>query len=202
MGIIVDVIVIGIILLSTFLAYRKGFTKLAISLLAVVIAVVATLILYIPVTNFVIEYTGIDEAIEDTIIENSSNIVTENTSEGLSNLIFNEGSLDMIQEVAEETSTNIIKVGVILILFFGIRIGLVFVKALANLIAKLPILKQIDKIGGVIYGILRGIILIYTILLIIGFFKDANELNTVNKYIEESYVTKLMYEYNILETLV
>ena len=43
MGIIVDIIIIAIILVSTFLAYRKGLITLAIQLVSVIIAVVLTL---------------------------------------------------------------------------------------------------------------------------------------------------------------
>ena len=69
MGIIVDLIIIGIVLLSTFLAYRKGMVKLAIGLCAFVISIVVTFVLYTPIANLVINVTSIDEAIEDIIYE-------------------------------------------------------------------------------------------------------------------------------------
>ena len=44
MGIIVDLIIIGIVALSVFLAYRKGFISLAVKLVAFIIAIGITAI--------------------------------------------------------------------------------------------------------------------------------------------------------------
>ena len=57
MGILIDIIIIAIVVLSTFLAYKKGLIAQAIKLLAVIIAVIATLLLYRPVANFIINTT-------------------------------------------------------------------------------------------------------------------------------------------------
>ena len=81
MGIVVDLIIIGIVVLSTFLAYRKGLVKLAIGLCAFAISIVATVILYQPISNLVINTTGIDEAIEDAIYEKANDIMTKEQNE-------------------------------------------------------------------------------------------------------------------------
>ena len=64
MGILVDVIIIALVVLSTFLAYKKGLVAQAIKLCAVIIAVIATLLFYRPVANFIINNTDIDETIK------------------------------------------------------------------------------------------------------------------------------------------
>ena len=74
MGILVDIIIISIIVLSTLLAYRKGLAVLAIKLCAVIIAVIVTLLLYKPVSNLIIDKTNIDETIKNAILEKSAEI--------------------------------------------------------------------------------------------------------------------------------
>ena len=69
MGILVDVIIIALVVLSTFLAYKKGLVAQAIKLCAVIIAVIATLLFYRPVANFIINNTDIDETIQNSIYE-------------------------------------------------------------------------------------------------------------------------------------
>lgn len=69
MGIVVDLIIIAIIALSAFLGYRKGFVTLAIKFFAFIIAIAITFIIYKPVANVVINVTGIDESIENAILE-------------------------------------------------------------------------------------------------------------------------------------
>ena len=74
----------------------------------------------------------------------------------------------MLPETARNLSISIVQGLVILLLYIGLRLALRFVTALANFVAKLPILKQCNKLGGAIYGILRGLLITYMALLIIN----------------------------------
>lgn len=199
MSIIVDLIIIAIILLSTFLAYRKGLITLAIQLVAVVIAVVLTLILYKPVSNLIINVTSIDETIQNAILEEANDIMT-NEEEG-ANQIVETIQNNMLPETARTISINIIEGAVILILYVIIRIALKFVTALANLVSKLPILNQFNKLGGVIYGILRGLLIVYIILLFVNLSGEIEPQNVVYTSIQDSYIGKMMNENNILDIL-
>lgn len=201
MGIIVDLIIIAILVLSTFLAYRKGLVKLAINLCAFVIAIVATFILYQPISNFVINATGIDEAIEDAIYEKANDIINQNSNDNKTEIeITNVVKEDMLPKTAKNLSTNIVTGGVIIVLYIIIKIILKFVTALTDLITKLPIINQFNKVGGIIYGILRGIIIIYLGLLLLSIPGKINPNNKINSSVNSSYIGKIMYEYNILNT--
>ena len=199
MGIIIDGIIILFIILSVFLGYRKGLVELAIKLCAFLIAIVITFILYQPISNLVINTTSIDETIENAILEKANDVMEgEEGDDELSEEIKQEETQGLLPEAARELAINIVRGGVIILLYILIRIALRFVTALANLVAKLPILKQFNKAGGAIYGALRGIVLIYVCLLIIGIFGQINPENTLHKNIQNSYLGKAMYENNVL----
>lgn len=212
MGILVDIIVIAIIALSVFLGYRKGLIALAIKLFAVIIALVATLILYKPISALIINNTSLDETIQNAIIDKveTNNQDTEQNNENANSAepetavetIANQAKEEILPETAKELSINIINIGVILILYFAIKIALHFVTAIANIIAKIPIIKQFNKLGGIIYGLLRGLLLIYVILIIVSFAGQINPENQLHKYINESLLTKEMYENNIINVLI
>lgn len=199
MNIVVDLIIVAIILLSTFLAYKKGIITLAIQLVAVVIAIVLTLILYKPVSNVIINVTGIDETIQNAILEEANDIMT-NGEEG-SNQVVESIQNNMLPETARTISINIIEGAIILILYIVIRIILRFVTALANLVSKLPILNQLNQLGGIIYGILRGILIVYIILLLVNLSGEIEPQNQVYTAVEGSYIGKVMNENNILDIL-
>ena len=59
MGIVIDLILIAIIVISAFLGYKKGLVKLGAKLFACIIAIVITLILYRPVAGTIIKNTPI-----------------------------------------------------------------------------------------------------------------------------------------------
>ncbi len=222
MGIIIDIIVILIIALSVFLGYKKGLIALAVKLFAVIIALIATLILYKPISALIINNTNLDENIQNVIMEkannqeetndtssnketantNSKNETTQATESQEGNIVEQSLEEKILPEVARELSINIINIGVIIILYFVIKIALHFITAIANIVAKIPIIKQFNKIGGIIYGLLRGLLLIYVILLIISFAGEINPENKLHNQINQSLLTKEMYQNNILNILI
>ena len=199
MSIVVDLIIVAIIILSVFLAYRKGLVSLAIGLVSFVIAIVVTLILYKPVSNIVINVTGIDEMIENTIYEKANELMEQ--EDETSQMIMDTAKNGLLPETARALAINIVTGGVILILFVLVKIALRFVTALANLIAKLPIINQVNKLGGIIYGLLRGFLIVYVALLVISVVGQINPDNAIHKEVENSYIGKTMYENNILNIL-
>ena len=77
------------------------------------------------------------------------------------------------------------------------RIALMFINALADAVAKLPIIKQANNLGGALYGILRGFFLVYAILLIANLIITLKPESNVKSIMEESILAKTMSEYNI-----
>lgn len=196
MSIVVDLIIIGIILLSVFLAYRKGLILLAVGLVSFLIAIVVTVVLYRPIANLVINVTGIDEAIENSIYEQANDMLKQDNEQV--GMIVDAAKNEMLPQTARTLAVNIVTGGVFLVLFVAVKVALIFVKALAKLVAKLPIIKQLDKTGGIIYGLLRGFLIVYVALFIISIAGNINPNNSVHKEVENSALGKVMYENNIL----
>lgn len=196
MGLIIDIVIIAIVVLSIFLGYKKGLVALSIQLFAFIIAVLITFILYQPVTNFIVNATGIDEAIQNAILEKANDIIQEDSE--MSNTIVEEVKNDMLPETARTISINIITFVVVILLFLIVKIGLRFVTALANVVTKLPILKQANEVGGIVYGFIRGLLIIYVILLVINISGEISPQNSVYKSINETNLGKIMMEYNAL----
>ncbi len=196
---VVDLIIIVIVALSIFLAYKKGLVNLAIGLCAFVISIAITVILYQPISNLVINVTSIDEMIEDTIYEKANEIMEKNVNEDdLTNSMIEMTKNEMLPETARNLAVNIVTGGVIIVLFVGVKVALRFVSAFANAVAKLPIIDQINKAGGLVYGLLRGVLIVYVILLIVNIPAQINPNNVVNENIQQSYLGKSMYKNNIL----
>ena len=210
---IADIIIIAILALSIFLGYRKGLVELGIKLVSVIIAIVLTLILYRPITNIIINTTSLDENLEQAILNQGQKIINpeeqkeetnqiQNPEQEIVSEVENHIQNEMLPEAARELSINIIRACVMLILYIVIKIALRFVTALANLVAKLPILNQFNKLGGIIYGAIRGLLIIYVVLLLISFFGQVNPQNKIHTEIQNSFITKEMYNKNIINLLI
>ncbi len=196
---IVDFIIVLIIAISTFLAYKKGLVVVAIQLVAAVIAVLITLVLYKPVTNLVVNLTSIDETIQNQILERANDAI-ENQNENKDKVI-ESIQKNMLPETARTISINVIQGAVIIILYAIMRIALRFITAIANWISKLPILNQFNKLGGAIYGTVRGIIIVYVVLIAISLIGEVNPENNIYQSIENSSIGKNMSNKNVLNVL-
>lgn len=214
MGIIFDVIVIAILSLSIFMGYRKGLIGVVFDLCAFVVALVITFVLYNPITNLVIENTDFDEKIESVIIENGVTEETERDNDNEEKNILNEyidkyvsnavtdAKNDVIESSARVIAEKVVGICVAIALFIVIRIVLIFAKFLADGIASLPIIKQFNKLGGTLYGGLRGLVIVFIILAILFFIVSVNNNVTIINAIDSSIITKILYSNNIILNII
>lgn len=216
MGIVIDIILISILALSIFLGYKKGLVKVAVKLFAVLISIIVTLILYKPVSTIIINNTDIDEKIEQIIIENGTKEIEESTNQeqesGFIKYIeqytkYAENAVvetqnDIVESAAGVISEKVINIVVIIGLFIITRLVLILLTLVSDLITKLPIIKQFNKLGGLIYGTLRGLLLIYVLLAIAFFIVSMTANNEIINIINNSIITKFMYSNNLLLNII
>jgi len=198
----VDLILIAIIALSTFIGYKKGLIKVAFGLVSFVLAIVISVVLYKPVSNFIIDYTPLDDIIEQTIEErlNSSDTNKQEKENIISNYYSNiKNSSTAI--ISDGISKTIINVGCMIIVFIISKIILLFFKFLGDLISKLPLIKQVNSAGGFLYGLLKGFIIIYLLLALIAIISPIVDINNIVNMINNSIITNIMYNNNIIFVL-
>lgn len=201
MGIVIDIILVLIVALSAFLGYKKGLVELGAKLFAGIIAIVITLIIYKPVGNIVIKNTSIDEKIENTILEKTTNVIDEN-SKISDNKYIQDASDNAVSQVKEEVlpeqarniAVNVVYGATALILFIVSKIVLSIVISLANAVASLPILKQFNEVGGLLYGLVRGAIISFVLILVIGTIAKLNPNGSLSKNVESTYLLKEVYD--------
>lgn len=215
MAIILDLVIIGIIVLSTFLGYKQGLIKVAFKIVSFFIAVVITLILYKPVTNIIINNTTWDETIENVIyeklsatkIEQGEKITKEDTdlpgivvnyiNDGITNTV-GQAQENIARVISKELTQSIIQIIVLAVTFIVTRILLIFAKVILEAVSELPIVKQFNEMGGIIYGILRAAIIIFAILALASFILPMVNQMAILEWINSSILTKFLYNHNII----
>ena len=208
MGLILDIVIIAILALSIIMGYKKGLINVIFNIFAFLLAIIITLVLYKPVSDIIIKNTDIQEKIETAIIENTKgeeNKKEEQTENGIQKYIENtmqnaeeDAKSKAIEVVAKDVSTKCIEIITALILFVITRIILIVLKFLTETLANLPIVKQCNEIGGLLYGVIKGILIIYVILTIMFFIISLKPEGMTANLIETSYITKFLYNNNII----
>lgn len=215
MAIFLDLIIIGIIALSTFLGYKQGLIEVAFKIVSFFIAIIITLILYKPVTNLIINNTTWDETIENVIYEKLSTtkveqgekitkeetdlpgIVVNYINDAITNTV-GQAQENVATVVSKELTQSIIQIVVLVVLFIVTRILLIFAKVILEAVSELPIVKQFNEMGGIIYGILRAAIIIFGILALASFILPMVNQMTILEWINNSILTKFLYNHNVI----
>lgn len=207
MGIILDVVLLAVLLLSIFMGYKKGLIKVVFNLCAFLVAIIITWVLYTPVTNLVLEHTDFDENIKEIIVEKGVIKVDEKDEKDdtVSGYIKEYVTVpatgkanDAIEKAATVVSEKVVAIVVAIALFIVVRLLLILVSFLADALAKLPLIKQCNKAGGIVYGVIRGMFIIYIVLAILFFIMSVNNSGVIADTINSSIVSKYLYAHNII----
>ena len=187
MGIVIDIVVIAILVLNIIIGYKKGLINVVFNILAFFIAIIITFILYKPVSNFIINNTEIDDKIKQTIIENSkkednsdnektesSNIIQKYVEDSIKNAE-EDAKEKTIELVANTISIRGVEILTGILLFIVTRLILIVLGFITKFVANLPLIKQFNEIGGVLYGLFKGLLIIYIILTIMFFVVSINQ---------------------------
>lgn len=210
MGILMDIVVVAILLLNIMIGYKKGLINGIFGICAFLIAIFATLILYKPISNMIINNTEIDEKIKETVMNNSTNNETNGKKEDREKTNLQQYIEKMLENTAKEAETEAtelvadavankgVEILTGIILFIVIRVVLVILKFLIEGISELPIIKQFNQIGGLVYGILKGFVILYLLLTILFFVISINGKGLIADAINNSYITKFLYDNNVI----
>lgn len=218
MAFIIDIIVIAVIALCTFLGYKKGLIKLAVGILGFFLAIIIALVLYTPISNFIINNTSVKDNIKNAISDTvKSYVIKEENAEGeekqqeskvmvtyIDGIVAKQkemivtGEKELIDTVSDNVAVNIIRIGVALAVFIISKLILIFINVFADLIGKLPIIKQFNKVGGTIYGIIQGILIVYIVFAIISLIAPMLNNTDFLEQINNSLIGNMVYNNNII----
>ena len=140
MSIIIDLIIAGIIALCVIVGYAKGLTGALIKIVSFVLSLIIAFILYMPLSNYIINNTQIDNMIENTIREsilknNNQTKKEENMPTAITDYInqkvedaSNSVKENVINSTAKDVSQTIVRSGTWIMLFIIARIALIVLK--------------------------------------------------------------------------
>lgn len=222
-----DIVVIGIIGLNAFISYQRGFIKTLFKFVSLIVSVMVTMYVYPYVSQFLIHQTGVYASIKDGIIgllklEGAAEtaqttgdqinfisslqipeafkhiLVTNNNSE-----IYNLLDVSSIGDyIGGMIATLIINIIAFLGVFIIVSILLKVVINLVDLVSKLPVLNQINKLGGLIIGVIIGIVVVWFLSLVLSMFSANPGVAKVFETLEVSEVAKFFYDNNLLMKIV
>ncbi|MBR5137239.1 MAG: CvpA family protein [Clostridia bacterium] len=193
MGIIIDIVLIAIVVFGAVQGYRKGFVEIMEKMLYLVVVGALAMTLK-PLGVSIIERTSIPELIstkaQQIITENIgdkisqvgseeqlTNLLAENTLPesvaqmlteklGQAEQFLAQDKTELIASIADAFADFVVGAIAVVALFILLSIAYFLLFRIIGLVFKLPLLKQVDQILGVVGGLISSLITVAIIICI------------------------------------
>lgn len=212
------IVVLAILIGNALIGLRVGFIKTVFSLASMLVALILT-VWFSPTVNDMLQnnekFGGlITEKVEQmlSLEEKESDISDQDAYiEGLplpksikNTLIENrdKGIKDLKGYIASYITGIIINSLAFILTFISILVILWVICFALNIISKLPILNQINKLAGMLAGVVHGLVIVWLLLILLTVFGGSKFGQDAFVMIEESVLLSLIYNNNFLLTIV
>ena len=209
-----DLIVVAVIAVFALLGLRHGLIHAVFKVFSFFFAVFAA-IKFHPVLTNMLKERPVYETIKNSIYKNITKGAEQN-SEGivetlklpdfLKNILIDDmGNFKGTQEyrsvaqaVSEQLAEFVLSIISVVLIYIAARIVLMFLQFLLKGAARLPVIKQMDKIGGFAVGALEGVLTIYVLFAILALFASASWSENIFVAVEKSWFAEYFYEHNFI----
>lgn len=220
-------IVIGILFfICVLIGWAQGLLRVVVSLAGLVASLVIATYVAPHVSGYLEEKTQMDDRLAAYIAEEMefSELGQEATRgiqvaviqelplpETLKNNILDNNNSEMYQAlevsgvydyIAKSIAVVILNAAVFLLFTFICRVFFFFLGKTMGSLAKLPIVRSIDKIGGGLLGVMRGLILIWIFFMLLSITSTFSWSQEMIAQIQQSIPLKLLYDNNVLLDIV
>ena len=103
--------------------------------------------------------------------------------------------------VAEALARVLIDLLSLLILFFIVKFLLLCIGQLLNGIASIPVLREFNRLGGVLFGAVKGVLTVFILLTILTVFTAIAEGGVLKEGLENSVMAQFLYHHNPIVSL-
>ena len=147
-----------------------------------------------------------DELYIPTDILGNNKAVEEIVSDILKNEHFTKAKEEIQKEVNHRVAIYltgiVINSGTFILVYFLLSAGLFILSRVLNIISKLPVLNELNRMGGGIVGLFQGLVIVWLIFTFMIVFIDKPFIQEGMRQIEENILLKLLYESNIIAKLI
>ena len=210
------IIVLGIIIINALIGRKVGLIKIIFSLFSFILALILTAWIS-PSINGILKnnevfYEKAEQKVEDMLFKEQPE--TTNEEDIIEGLPLPKSIKESLRENKEKQEINIksyiishvtdivIKSLAFVLTFVVVFVGLWVISIALNIISKLPILHQINKLAGLLVGGLQGVLVVWLLFILITVFSSSELGKTAFQQIESSSILSYLYDKNFLLNIV
>ncbi|HHT88073.1 MAG TPA: CvpA family protein [Clostridiales bacterium] len=210
------IIVLGIIILNALIGRKIGLIKIIFSLFSFIIALVLSVWIS-PSVNGLLRnneafYEKASRKVEDILFQEQT--AASNEDDLIEGLPLPKSIKESLMEGKAEQEANIksyitthvtdiaVKSLAFIITFAVVFVALWVLSIALNIISKLPILNQLNKLAGLLVGGLQGVIIVWILFILVTVFSGTELGSSSFEQIENNMLLSFLYDKNILINIV
>lgn len=216
----VDIIIIIILLSSIFYFAHKGLISSILKSCSWLISILVTYLLY-PFVSSLIRRTIVFDFLRETIYTvmgldsisatgGSSQITAINAltlPESLKTMLIDNNNsviydllnVNSLQEyIAGYIANIILNIVISILVFFIIKFAMRFVITALNIAVKLPVVRQLNSLGGGLLGFFWGVVIIWSVMAITTLLIASPVFNDLIDAINNSFLGSILYDNNFI----
>ena len=204
--------VVAFLALTAMYGYSRGMVKIVLSMAAMIITIVLTTILTVPVGAILKAttpiYDNMYEKISETIEESEITDIESVKELDLPDLIIDkimeeeEAINDVKKYVATQVTDTAYTAGVFLVLLIVVYIVVKIAITMLDFVAKLPLIKEVNKLGGLLIGLIYGLTIIWAACLVLTMFSSKPWAQDIYAQINDNQLLSFIYNNNLITWLV
>ena len=206
----VDLIIIAIIGVFVYLGYRKGLVKTVFSVVSIFLSAFIATKVYPILSSVMTNSTDIENKISLVVYNNLSKLkinsleeipqfsnMPENIKSVISTDVMGATGQKLILQLSDYIVNILLNLICVVVAYIVVSIIVSIIGNILESIARLPGLNSINKLGGIIAGLAKGIIVVYLVLFVIGML-PINTFKGITEQVKESYIGGYIYNNNII----
>jgi uncharacterized membrane protein required for colicin V production len=224
----IDLIVVCIIFILALIGYKVGFVRMIVGFSSSVISMFLAWIFYPVVSKIVLRssiYRKVESSVKKSVssidISNIVNSISDSAGRGglslpriksyslgnlklpawvvnyLKPLLKNAGE-NVYNSLVTQLATMFVNIISMMLVFIVCRLLIHIGVRVLDLVTMIPVIHQVNCLGGGVFGILQGMFIVYVAFGFFAIFPMIGKSSTIQTQIDSSYVAKVMYYDNIL----
>lgn len=215
------IVVLGIFVGLTYMGYRKGLIMTAFSIGSVIISLVLTSILTpiigTSVRNNPSVYNAVNQKMQEIVnLEQVDDATNEAQYAAIDELglpnsikkilkdnnnveVYKERAVTSFKEYIADYLTRIaINAIVYVLVYMVVRIAVMVAARMLNVISRLPMVYQFDKVGGALVGFAKGLLIVWLVFVVVTMLASSQLGQSALTCIAKSPFLNFVYKSNLI----
>lgn len=199
-----DIAVALTVLCLTLWGFKAGFSRAVVGLLSAVISIAIGALLYQPLCGAVYK-TDLPKKAEKAILSSMGEGAVELDWPALPNFAREtvQGAASAAAEKTREAAAaGLAKIAISILCFLAViaaaKFGVRILCSAIDLVARLPVLRQLNMLLGGAFGFAGGVVLSYVFLAVLAFLSAVGRGRELLSQLDSSTVASTMYHNNLL----